>query len=238
MKKSIFLTILSFCLFTNHLKTQAQVIDQTFRPVFSAGMIASQVDGDTYGGYSKIGYFLGLGINRQLSRLLEVEFALTLLQKGARHNYALDSASRNNPANPFYLSRLSYLEIPLVFKFNYKKFKAEVGGAVGYLIDNPPYVSTNNPTVIDNGYKSLDFSYIIGAGYKLSPNVLLNLRFEYSILPIRPYYTSTVGIYHGQFPFSLFNRGLYNNLLQLTLNYRLPSKVTTAETPPSIPNAQ
>jgi opacity protein-like surface antigen len=232
MKKRIFLIIITFCSLTNFLKAQ-QAIEQTFRPVFSAGMIASQVDGDTYGGYSKIGYFLGIGINRQLSRLLEIEFALTLLQKGARHNYALDSASRNNPNNPFFLSRLSYLEVPLVLKFNYKRFKAEVGGAAGYLINNPPYIATNNPTYPDAGYRNFDFSYIIGAGYKISPNVLLNLRFEYSIVTIHPYTTSYVGIYHGQFPFSLFNRGLYNNLLQLTLNYRLPSKDLTATAPPA-----
>ncbi|HEX7413581.1 MAG TPA: outer membrane beta-barrel protein [Bacteroidia bacterium] len=236
MKKNVLLISIFFCVLTTYLKAQVKDIDQTFRPVFSAGLLTSQVNGSAYSGFSKVGYFLGIGINRQLSKVVEVEFALTLLQKGARHNYGLDSASRNNPNNPFYLSRLTYLEIPLVFKFNYKKIKAEVGAAAGYLIDNPPNVQTNNPTVLDYGYKNMDFSYVIGLGFKLKPYLLLNIRFEYSMLPVRPYYTSTVGIYHGQFPYSLFNRGLYNNLLQLTLNYKLPSKIITITPPPA--NAQ
>ena len=233
MKKSTFLILLFFLFVNTLLKAQGGSIDQTFRPVIFGSLVASQVDGDTYGGYSKPGIMFGAGINRQLSRLLEVEFGLTFIQKGARHNYALDSASRNNPNNPFYLSRLNYLEIPLVLKINYKRFKAEVGGAAAYLINNPPYVSTNNPTVLDYGYKNFDFSYIVGAGLKLNSQWMVNLRFEYSILTIRPYYTSTVGVYHGQFPYSLFNRGLYNNLLQLSLNYRIPTKSATTS-----PNVQ
>jgi hypothetical protein len=229
--KRIFLILISCFVVTNFLKAQAQGIDQTFRPVIYASLVASQVDGDTYAGYSKPGFMLGAGINRQLSRVFEVEFGLTFIQKGARHNYGLDSASRNNPANPFFLSRLNYLEIPLTVRMNYKKFNGEIGAAAGYLIQNPPNVQTNNPTYIDDKYKNFDFSYIVGFGYKLSQFLTVNLRFEYSMVTIHPYYTSTTGIYHGQFPFSLFNRGLYNNVLQLCLRYRIPSKVTTSTSP-------
>src|ERR1700744_4289070 len=116
MMKRIFLILASFFLVTNLLRAQGSGIDQTFRPVIYAAVVASQVDGDTYGGYTKPGFMLGAGINRQLSKIFEVEFALTFIQKGARHNYSLDSASRNNPANPFYLSRLNYLEIPLTIR--------------------------------------------------------------------------------------------------------------------------
>ncbi|MFI5141826.1 MAG: hypothetical protein ACHQII_05675, partial [Bacteroidia bacterium] len=144
--KRIPLLVIFFILISNFLKAQVQTIDQTFRPVIYASLVASQVDGDTYAGYSKPGFMLGAGINRQLSKVFEVEFGITFIQKGARHNYSLDSASRNNPANPFFLSRLNYLEIPLTVRMNYKKFNAELGGAVGYLIQNPPNVQTNNPT--------------------------------------------------------------------------------------------
>ena len=119
--KNFLLVITSFILLNNYLTAQSSAIDQTFRPVIYAGIVASQVDGDTYAGYSKPGFVLGAGINRQLSKLFEAEFGLTFIQKGARHNYGLDSASRNNPANPFFLSRLNYVEIPLVVKLNYKK---------------------------------------------------------------------------------------------------------------------
>lgn len=235
--KRIFLASIFFILLVNLVKAQQAPngIDQTFRPIIYASLVASQVDGDTYGGYSKPGFMVGAGINRQLSKVFEVEFGLTFIQKGARHNYSLDSASRNNPANPFFLSRLNYLEIPLTVRMNYRKFNAEIGAAAAYLIQNPPYVSTNNPTYIDDKYKNFDFSYVVGLGYKLSSTLSVNVRLEYSIITIHPYYTSQTGIYHGQFPYSLFNQGLYNNLLQLCLRYRIPPRIVNST---STPNAQ
>lgn len=200
-----------------------QEVKETFRPVFSTGFVASQVDGDTYGGYNKPGFFFGLGINRLVSKKLELEFSLTILQKGARKNYALDSASRNNPNNQFYLLRLNYLEVPIGIKYNYKKFKIEAGGSFAYLIKNPPFEESQNGYMNIYGFNNFDYSYFLGLGYKLKPNLLLNLRYEYSLIAIRRYYANSTGIYHGQFPYNLFNLGLYNNLLILSLNYKLPA---------------
>lgn len=210
-------SFLSFSLFSQEMARES------FRPVFSAGFVASQVDGDTYGGYNKPGFFFGLGINRLVSKKVELEFALTLLQKGARKNYARDSASLNNPNNEFYLLRLNYLEIPVGIKYNFKKFKAELGGAFAYLIKNPPFEESQNGYTNIYGFKNFDYSYYIGLGYKLKPNVLINLRYEYSVVAIRNYYSSGNGVYHGQFPYNLFNVGLYNNLLTLSINYKLPA---------------
>ncbi|MHB8259164.1 MAG: outer membrane beta-barrel protein [Bacteroidia bacterium] len=229
MKKNVFLISIFFFVVTNYLRAQSQDIDQTFRPVLSAGLLTSQIDGSSFGG-SKLGYFFGLGINRQLSKVIEVEFALTLLQKGLRSNYKTDSASLNNPNNSFSLIRLNYLEIPMCIKFNYKRFKAEVGGAMGYLIKNPPFDETQYGFVIDNGYKNFDYSFLIGGGYKLKKNLLLNVRWEYSMVPVRPYPAVTGGVYRGILG-GLFNKGLYNNVLQITLNYKLPSKPETNSAP-------
>jgi len=209
------------------LSLRSQNVDQSFRPIFMGGVVASQVDGDTYAGYHKLGYFLGLGINRQLSKKVEMEFGITLLQKGARKNYATDSASLNNPNNQFYLIRLNYVEVPLFIRIHaYKKFKFEFGGAFAYLIKNPPFEENQNGYYNNKSIKNFDYSYLIGLGYQLKPNVFVNLRYEYSIIPFRDYYQSTAGIYHGQFPYNLFNTGLYNNLLILSFNYKLPPKAT------------
>ncbi len=224
MKKLLFIAVF-FSFLTGYSQ---QELKESFRPVFSAGVVASQVDGDTYGGYHKLGYFAGVGINRLVSKKIELEFALTILQKGARKNYATDSASLNNPNNEFYLLRLNYLEVPLCMKYNYKKFKIEVGGAFGYLIFNPPYERSQNGYYSIAGFKNFDFSYFIGLGYQLKPNLLVNLRYEYSLIAVRNYNTSNAGVFHGQFPRNLFNYGLYNNLLILSLNYKLPALTPSA----------
>lgn len=233
MKKSVFLIIISFCLLNNYIKAQGPTtIDQSFRPVFAAGLCGSQIDGDNYSGYKHIAYFLGVGINRQLSRRFEVEFMLTLLQKGVRSNYKTDSASLNNPNNPFTLIRLDYLEIPICFKINYKRFKAEAGGAFGYLIKNPPYDRTQlGPVTPTYPFNTFDYSFLLGAGYKLSPTVFINVRFEYSLVPAQPFPAVSGGVWRGILG-GLFNKGGYNNCLMLTLNYRLPSKPSTTVPPP------
>jgi len=198
----------------------AQEPVESFRPVFSAGIVGSQVDGDTYAGYTKMGYFAGIGINRKFSKLVEAEFALTFLQKGARKNYQTDSASIANGTLTFYLMRLDYVEIPAGLKFNYKRFKVEVGGAFAYLI----HWTEENQNGYYNIYvpKSYDISAYLGLGFKLTENTLVNLRAEYSVPPFRPFYFQ--GAYRGYFPYNLFNKGLYNNLLILSLNYKLPVK--------------
>ena len=211
--------------------TYSQEVVQAFRPVFSVGVVGSQIDGDTYSGFHKLGYFFGVGINRQFSKLIEMEFAITFLQKGARSNYATDSASLNNPNNNFSLIRLNYVEVPLAIGFNIKRFKIDAGGYAAYLFINPPHDENQYGKIVDPNFKNTDFGWLIGFGCKLKPNFLINLRYQYSFVPIRDYYTSSRGIFHGQFPRNLFNTGLYNNYLVLSFNYKLPVKPTTIVAP-------
>lgn len=209
---------------------KAQEIDHTFRPFLSAGVVGSQVDGDTYAGYNKPGYYFGFGINRQISQRWEIEFALSFLQKGARKNYALDSASRNDPNNQYYVLRLNYLEVPLMVKWNYKKFRFGGGLAAGYLTKNPPFEESQNGYYNIYGFKNFDFSYLFNVDYKLAANWYAAFRFEYSFIAIRNYYSSSNGIYHGNIFNKYFNLGLYNNMLLLSINYRFPSKATNTTT--------
>lgn len=215
------------CIFSLSGFSQAQQeVVQSFRPVLLGGVLGAQLDGDTYSGYKKPGYYFGVGINRQLSKRIELEFDIVFLQKGVRANWALDSATRNSLNNHFSLIRLNYVEIPLAIRFSYKKFRWEAGSYFAYLIKNPPYDESENGMITDPNFKNTDYGWLIGGGYKLKPSLLLNLRWEYSYVPIRDYYSSTQGIFHGQFPRNLFNLGLYNNCVVLSLNYKLPPKPT------------
>ncbi|MGZ3861976.1 MAG: outer membrane beta-barrel protein [Bacteroidia bacterium] len=205
---------------------QNQEVVQSFRPVFIGGVLGAQIDGDTYSGYKKPGYYFGVGINRQISKRVELEFDIIALQKGVRFNYKTDSASLNDPNNHFSLIRLNYVEIPLSIRFSYKKFRWEVGSYFSYLVKNPPYNRSEIGFIDDPNYKNVDYGWLVGGGFKIRPNVLINLRWEYSYVPIRDYYPSTTGIYHGQFPRNLFNMGLYNNVVSVSLQYKLPPRAT------------
>ncbi|MBS1647023.1 MAG: PorT family protein [Bacteroidetes bacterium] len=231
--KNVFFLFLFFC--WSLIKAQTQTltdnaqprVEQSFRPVFAVGALGSQIDGDTYSGYKHLGFFLGAGINRQLSKVIEVEFMLTFLQKGVRSNYRTDSASLNNPNNPFTLTRLNYLEIPLYFRFAWKKFKAEAGGAAGFLVRYPPYNHTQAGQVPDyqnKNWNRFDYSFLIGVGYQITHEFFIDIRWEYSLVPMSPYnYGQSTGVYRGPLG-GIFHKGLYNNCLMLLLSYKLPYK--------------
>jgi hypothetical protein len=207
---SYFLILICVC----SIKAQNQ--SQRFRTILSAGIVGSQVDGDTYAGYNKSGPYAGAYVNTAFDEKNELEFGITYIQKGARKN-----ANPNKGDLSFYLFRTNYIEVPLMYKINYKKFKFELGVSYAYLFK---YSEQNTYGYYnDKKLKNYDACYNLGAGYKLSENLYVNLRYNYSFLPIRPYSTIS-GVYLGSLWMRMFNRGLYNNDVVLSINYILKPK--------------
>ncbi|HEY1037785.1 MAG TPA: outer membrane beta-barrel protein [Bacteroidia bacterium] len=193
--------------------------NERFNLVLSGGGVGSQVDGDFYGGYDKFGPYGGIYLNRAIGEKVSIDFGLTYIQKGARHN-----ASQQDPTG-FYISRLNYVEMPLLFSGYYKKkYRFEGGLTVAYLFKS--HEESAKVGVINTGWKSYDVGYAAGFGYKLSDKVYTNLRYNYSLVPIRAYQAN---VYLGTFWTRLFNKGLYNNLIQLSINYIISPKEKNSE---------
>lgn len=194
----------------------AQEKQYRFRPVFSIGLNASQIDGDTYGGYHKLGYYGGLLVNRQINERIEFELGITFLQKGSRKN-----------ANPvendlsYYLVRLNYAEVPVQLLYNYKKFKFYFGASYAYLIGKP-FEESQYGYLNVYPFRNYDVCLLGGFGYHIGENWFGGFRYQYSVAPIRPFNAP------GVVPFGplarYFNRGLYNNCIAFFLNYTLPIK--------------
>lgn len=73
----------------------------------------SQVDGDTWKGYHKVGYLAGAFVRLELSPRSSFQLEMEYIQKGSRHN--VDSA---NYYDQSYLLRLHYLELPLLYQYS------------------------------------------------------------------------------------------------------------------------
>ncbi|MFL5753286.1 MAG: outer membrane beta-barrel protein [Bacteroidia bacterium] len=208
-------SILFLFLFTGS-SVFSQNSEKRFRTILSAGIVGSQVDGDTYSGYNKSGLYGGVYVNTAFDQKNELEFGITYIQKGARKN-----ANPNKGDLSFYLFRTNYIEVPLMYKINIKKFKLEMGLSYAYLFK---YTEQNTYGYYnDKKLKNYDACYNLGAGYKISDDLYVNLRYNYSFLPIRSYSTLT-GVYLGNFWSRIFNRGLYNNDVVLSINYILKPK--------------
>ena len=206
---------------------------QKFNGGIIAGGLVSQVDGDTYDGYHKFGYLAGayvslhvfkhntwridsltilndnivydsIRINANSSFQMEMEY----IQKGSRKNSDLEKGDTYS-----YLLRLHYLEIVLLYQYNFtKRFSLEAGPAADILLGS--YEESDGQEVINTvPLRPVTLSGIIGISAYITSHLKGNFRFNYSLLSIR----DATEPYPAGYRKILFEWGQYNNVLSLSL---------------------
>lgn len=212
MKKKILLLLLFpmilFC----------QEGNNSFNLLLTAGVTPSQVHGDSYSGFNKLGGMAGIGIERVFSEKASMSLSFLFIQKGARKNQNIEK----NDYTAYYL-RMNYLEIPLLVTYTQKKFIFDVGLSAGYLINYYEADQINNYTG-QYPFRKYEFSVKAGLGYNITPKLFANLRTSNSFITTRPNYIKQ-SIYYNNIIARTFNKGYYNNILEFALTYRIqPNK--------------
>ncbi|MDA3954622.1 MAG: porin family protein [Bacteroidales bacterium] len=178
---------------------------QTFGGGIFAGLSASQLDGDLSGGYNKAGLSFGIYTNVMLNKYIDAQLELKYIQKG--------SNNKSEDINSLYVSKLNYIELPVFLKYRFlNKFSANVGIAAGYLQKASETKGGIDDDPDSKDFNTFEFSGIAGVEYQISNRFLFNVRFNYSILPIRAN--------PGDQTFFL-NQGQYNNVLTFAVYYQL-----------------
>ncbi len=196
--KHLFLC-LSFCLLGIF-----QLTAQTFGGGFLAGASLSQLDGDSWGGYHKVGITAGAYTFTQLNKYVKAQLELRYTEKGSKSN--------SKDPSIFYQSRLNYIEVPLLLKYSFlQKLNADIGLTAGYMVKGTEDDGYGELEA-DPPFKPYELSFLAGIQYQILQNVYLNVRLNYSVLP--------VGDHPGGQTW-LFNRGQYNNALTFTVYYQL-----------------
>lgn len=158
-----------------HLNTKAQY----FNSGIKTGIVASQVDGDTYGGYDKFGFNLGIFVNYKISSHSTLELELEYIQKGSNHNPNYDKGDFEQ-----YKMSLGYVQVPFVYQYKlYPQFSFELGIAFGTLIHH--YEERDYFELESNPYRKFSLSYITGFNFKLNNKWNVNFRMDYSLIGIR-----------------------------------------------------
>jgi hypothetical protein len=160
--------------------------------LFYAGLIGGanfcQVDGDNFAGYHRIGLNVG-GIGYfQLPKHLAISWEILYSQKGAKS----DVVRYSNLDSTLILKYdivANYAEIPLMLNY-FDKRKSHVGMGVSYsrLVASSESSKTSAPIAADlNKYpfRKDNFDFLIGAQLHLAKGLYLNIRFQYSLVPIR-----------------------------------------------------
>ena len=177
---------------------------QDFKAGLIGGLSASQVAGDALSGFDKAGIIVGGFVNCPLSTSSFAQMEIVFMQKGSKKPYTAESGT-------FYVMRLSYIEIPLLFKYKLTpKFMLEAGPSFGVLVfseeEDEYSVKEDMPP-----FNAMDVSGCIGLNYSISENWIFDLRFTNSVIPIRAY--------ESGFSFAYFDRGQYNTVLSFTFHY-------------------
>jgi hypothetical protein len=179
---------------------------QNFHAGLIAGISTTQVAGDQLSGFNKVGIIAGGFVNAKAGEKTSLQMEILFIQKGSRKPVDTD----NN--NEFYVMRISYIEVPLLFKWQAaQKFNIEAGPSFGTLVfsEEEREWGVYEPII---PFKKFDLSGNIGLSYLLTDNLDVNVRLSNSVIPIRDFPQG--------YSFAFFDRGQYNTVLAFTLHYQ------------------
>jgi hypothetical protein len=194
-----------------------EVMHTKFEGGLVFGSCISQVDGDTYSGYHKIGLNTGGLVYINFTQSIGISMELLYVNKGSRGGVVNESPAVGTYIDKYYLN-LNYVEVPLLFHLRIMEYYDFEGG-VSYarLIKSHEWAEADVPIYIDPTlayFNSQDINYVLGASVRLSKHWVGNARFQYSIVPIRPW--DRVLPRYGQ-----YGVNQYNNTVSLRMIYML-----------------
>lgn len=209
------------CIFAGYSSAWAQDSDlppmgKTFEGGIVFGGNITQVDGDTYSGYHKIGIQAGGSVNVNFTHWFGIGMEMLYAQKGSRGANVKESLALGTYFDKYYLN-LNYIEIPLLLR--YRMAFADIEGGISYarLVSSKEWVDADVPVVIKpelNSFRPDDYNYVAGICVHLGNHWQAGARYQYSVQPIRTW---------DRLParYSQYGVNEYNNVVVFRIRYIL-----------------
>lgn len=201
MKKSSIILITSILFVLSLSKAMAQP--------FNAGLIAgatfSQIDGDRYYGYNKVGLTAGGYVSLPFSNHFALQMELKYTQMGA-HSSVKEVREYGYPE---YDLRLHYAEIPLMLRFTIKRFAFEAGFSLDFLLKYRGEIDYSTELWKMNFFSATGN---FGIHFNITDHFGVGARMMYSILPMQTNPTPQYWFDHS-----------YNKVIQATVTYNFYS---------------
>jgi hypothetical protein len=202
---------------TIHLLLLCVLTSSGFSQPFHGGVIlgisASQVDGDSYAGYNKLGMQGGVFVSTALTPMMAACLEIKYTGRGARN-----PASDDNTGS--YQLALHYIDLPVLLDIQTRSLvSVELGLIPGYLFAVQGKDDAGNlPDEYLVGFRKFDLGILVGLRFTITDKFAVNLRFSYSLFSIRD--PESAGSYYSWFG-KLFghSQGDYNNYLTFGCNY-------------------
>lgn len=182
------------------------VHSQQFEGGILGGLTASQIDGDSYSGYNKVGIQAGAWVQRLFTYTIAGQLELRYVQKG--------SLQTNKPNDPiYYKCVLHYIDLPIMAQYIYdEKIVFELGIGPEFLVSGKEFDAHGELPEREPYFHTFTMSAIAGVGYTIWDVLTFSARFNYSIIPIRD---------HPSGQSYLLNQGQYSNMLSFAVYYKI-----------------
>lgn len=182
---------------------------QEFHGGITAGLVGSQVAGDTYSGFKKAGIYAGGYVGWEFTKHSGLQLELTYFQKGSREN----PTEKNNYDQ--YLFRCNYIELPVLYQYKVNKFIVEAGPSLGF---NVGYFEERDGIIISdqeghNKPAPVTLQLNVGLRFFISKKLGVDFRYNFSLLNIRSENRD------GDV-WRIFDYGQFNDALVLSLFYQ------------------
>ena len=155
---------------------------QEFHGGVTAGLVGSQVAGDTYSGFNKAGIYAGGFVGWEFTEHSGLQLELTYFQKGSRKN---PDPEKNDYDQ--YIFRANYIELPVLYQYKINKFIIEVGPSLGFNVGY--YEEKDYLTLSDqqnyNKPARVTVQMNIGLRFYISKKFGVDFRYNTSLMNIR-----------------------------------------------------
>lgn len=199
MPKTIAIALLAMLLHAVHTTAQP------FSAGITAGIAATQVDGDSYSGYHKAGPIAGIWVQANTNTPWSVMAKFRYIQKGS-------FAKGQTPGTTLFKLRLSYLELPILclYRIN-SRMNLAAGLSAGYLASLREFNSSGAvPRQQAIALRRYEVAAMGGIIIDLYEHLRAEAMFSYSAVPLMP---APPLLEHWR------NKGVFNNVIELTLSY-------------------
>lgn len=181
-----------------------------FQGLVRAGITASQIYGDGFGGYDKLGFTTGIGTFTSISQNLKFQLEINYSTRGSR-----------KPPNPkksdftTYKIAPHYIDIPLLIKTEISLFEFELGLCNGVYLFHRESDEKGRIPPAQNTWQFNRYELAVNAGVYagLTEKWAFNARFHFSITPA----LDKRGIVNQ---YSYYG-GAYSNVINLSLIRKL-----------------
>lgn len=191
-RKITLLSVFLLSCIVHRVQAQSYYVEdqRTFYGGLVAGGTFSQVDGDNFAGYTKIGATLGGKVYAQLKNKLAASIEILYTQKGSKSNKTQLSNNRAYRINQYDIN-LNYAEVPIMLNY-FDRRKSHFGAGISYsqLISYKESVVTtpafpDSIDLDDYPFRKFDLNFVLSGSLHLYKGIFLTYRFQYSVIPVR-----------------------------------------------------